>query len=141
MADKQRWAQGCSQPHSPGWARVHCTTFLFFSSKFDEFSYFSSNFTYFLPHFGPPGGRLAHPGRPWLRHWMGYASSTYHHTCRTLNFVEKKVHRFPQNVYRCCFNCRFRENVPVIHNSVCEAVHVLPYIQVGMLLLNLHASL
>ena len=30
---------------------------------------FSSNFTYFLPHFGPPGGRVAHPGRPWLRHW------------------------------------------------------------------------
>ena len=28
---------------------------------------FSSNFTYFLPHFGPPGGRV-HPGRPWLRH-------------------------------------------------------------------------
>ena len=39
-----------------------------FSSKFDEFSYFSSNFTYLLPHFGPPGGRVAHPGRPWLRH-------------------------------------------------------------------------
>ena len=30
--------------------------------------YFSSNFTHFLPHFGSPGGRLAHPGRPWLRH-------------------------------------------------------------------------
>ena len=28
------------------------------------------NFTYFLPHFGPPGGRVAHPGRPWLRHWI-----------------------------------------------------------------------
>ena len=33
-----------------------------------HFSYFSSNLTSFLPHFGPPGGRLAHPGRPWLRH-------------------------------------------------------------------------
>ena len=22
-----------------------------------------------LPNFGPPGGRVAHPGRPWLRHW------------------------------------------------------------------------
>ena len=26
-------------------------------------------FTYFFPHFGPPGGLLAHPERPWLRHW------------------------------------------------------------------------
>ena len=34
-----------------------------------SFSHFSSNFLNFLPHFGLPGGRLAHPGRPWLRHW------------------------------------------------------------------------
>ena len=34
-----------------------------------NFSYFSSNFTYFLPHFGPPGGWVATQGRPWLRHW------------------------------------------------------------------------
>ena len=33
-----------------------------------SFSYFSSNLTYFFPHFGPPGGQLAHPARPWLRH-------------------------------------------------------------------------
>ena len=33
-----------------------------------NFSYFSSNFAHFLPHFGPPGGRLSHPERPWLRH-------------------------------------------------------------------------
>ena len=33
------------------------------------FSYFPSNFTYFLPHFGPPDGQVAHPGRPWLHHW------------------------------------------------------------------------
>ena len=25
--------------------------------------------SYFLPHFGLLGGRVAHPGRPWLRHW------------------------------------------------------------------------
>ena len=37
-----------------------------FSPKFHNFS---SNFSHFLPHFGSPGGRLAHPGRPWLRHW------------------------------------------------------------------------
>ena len=40
-----------------------------FSSNFDQiFLFFRSNFAYFLPHFGPPGGRFAHPGRPWLRH-------------------------------------------------------------------------
>ena len=40
-----------------------------FSSNFDQIFLFSrSNFAYFLPHFGPPGGRFAHPGRPWLRH-------------------------------------------------------------------------
>ena len=31
-----------------------------------NFSYFPSNFAYFLPHFGPPGRQVAHPGRPWL---------------------------------------------------------------------------
>ena len=33
-----------------------------------SFSHFSSNFLHFLPHFGLPGGRLAHPGRSWLCH-------------------------------------------------------------------------
>ena len=28
------------------------------------------NFHSFLPQFSPPGGRLAHPRRPWLRHCM-----------------------------------------------------------------------
>ena len=59
------FSQGCSQPHSPGWARVPLSSF------FPQISInFSSNCTYFLPHFGSPGGRLAHPGRPWLRHWF-----------------------------------------------------------------------
>ena len=30
---------------------------------------FSSIFPHFLPQFGPPAGRLAYPGRLWLRHW------------------------------------------------------------------------
>ena len=55
--------QGRSQPHSPGWARVPLSSF------FPQISInFSSHFTYFLPHFGPLGGRVAHLGRPWLRH-------------------------------------------------------------------------
>ena len=55
--------QGRSQPHSPGWARI------LLSSVFPQISInFSSNLTYFLPHFCPLGGRVAHPGRPWLRH-------------------------------------------------------------------------
>ena len=63
-----RCNQGRSQPHSPGWARVPLSSF---SPKFwSFFSYSSSNFSYFLPHFGPTGGRVAHPGRPWLRHWL-----------------------------------------------------------------------
>ena len=64
-----RWDQGRSQPHSPGWARVPLSSFLPQTSI--NFSYFSSNIAYFLPHFGLSGGRVAHPGRPWLRRWMG----------------------------------------------------------------------
>ena len=53
---------GLSQPHSPGWARVPLSSFF---HKFQSiFLIFSSNFTYFLPHFGSPGGRWAtHPPR------------------------------------------------------------------------------
>ena len=40
-----------------------------FSSFSCIFPHFPSIFLHFLPHFGLPGGRLAHPGRPWLRHW------------------------------------------------------------------------
>ena len=58
--------QGCSQPYSLGWARVPLSSF---SSQISiNFSYFSTNVTYFLPHLSPLGGRVAHPGRPWLRH-------------------------------------------------------------------------
>ena len=44
------------------------STFLIFPQISITFSYFSSNVPYFRPYFGAPGGRLAHPGRPWLRH-------------------------------------------------------------------------
>ena len=59
--------QDRSQALTPGWARYK--HFLNPSSFSCRFSHFSSNFLHFLPHFGLPGGRLAHPGRPWLRHW------------------------------------------------------------------------
>ena len=49
----------------------------FFHKIWIKFSYFSSNFSHFLPHFGPPGGQVAHLGRPWLRH------------CTRLHFVKK----------------------------------------------------
>ena len=69
--------QGRSQPHSPGWARVPLSSF------FPQISIiFSSNFTHCLPHFGPPGGRVAHPGRPWLRH----CTDTKYHHCHCRNF-------------------------------------------------------
>ena len=56
--------QGHSQPDSPEWARAGARVPLssFLPQILNKFSYFSSNFTYFLPHFGPPGGRVAHPG-------------------------------------------------------------------------------
>ena len=41
----------------------------FFLKSRLSFIIFPLTFTHFLPHFGPPGGRLAHPGRPLLRHW------------------------------------------------------------------------
>ena len=58
---------GRSQPLTPTWARYEY--FLIFSSFFCIFSHFSSIFLNFLPHFGRPGGRVVHPGRPWVRHW------------------------------------------------------------------------
>ena len=44
-------------------------TFLIFSSNFDQFFLFFLKLYVFSSSFGPPGGRIAHPGRPWLRHW------------------------------------------------------------------------
>ena len=59
--------QGRSQPHSPGWARVQL--FSFFPQISINFSYFSSNFSHFLPHFGPPGGQSP------TREGPGYATA------------------------------------------------------------------
>ena len=59
--------QARSQPHSFGWARVPLSSF--FPQISINFFFFSSNLTYFLHHFGPPDGRLAHPGKPWQCHW------------------------------------------------------------------------
>ena len=53
-----------------------------------NFSNFSSNLIYFLPHFGPPGGEVAHLGRPWLHHCV--------------NAVQLYLH-FWQNLVFCCF--------------------------------------
>ena len=50
--------QGGSQPHSPGWARVPLSSF-FLKSRL-SFLIFPQTVTHFLPHFGPPGGRVAH---------------------------------------------------------------------------------
>ena len=79
--------QGRSQPHSPGWARVPLSSF--FPQILINFSYFSSNFLHFLPHFDTPGGRLAHPGRPWLRHWW-LNSEKVHANAGTLNFTQPR---------------------------------------------------
>ena len=60
----------------PGGQEFH---FPNFSSNCDQFSYFSLNFPHFLPHCGSPGGPLAHPGRPWLRHCLDCEQSS--HVC------------------------------------------------------------
>ena len=57
---------GRSQPRSPGWARFPLSSFFLTFPSF--FSYISLNFPHLCPHFGSPGGQLAHPGRPWLCH-------------------------------------------------------------------------
>ena len=56
LARRGNYFQGRSQPHSPGGgARVPLSSFI--PQILINFSYFSSNFTYFLPRFGPPGTR------------------------------------------------------------------------------------
>ena len=48
------------------------STFLNFPQISISFSYFSSNFPHFCPHFGPQGGRVTHSGRSWLTPpWLG----------------------------------------------------------------------
>ena len=64
MQQIKKGEKGCNKPHRSGWARVPLSSF--FPQISVQFSYFSSNFFYFLPHFGPP---LAHLERSWLRHW------------------------------------------------------------------------
>ena len=62
-------AQGRSQPRSPGWARVPLSSF--FLKFWSIFLIFPQTLLIFPPHFGSPGGRVARPGRPWLRHCDG----------------------------------------------------------------------
>ena len=64
-------AQGCSQPHSSGWAKVPLPQISI------NFSYFFSNFTYFLPHFGPPGGRLQGRSQPHSPGWARVPLSSF----------------------------------------------------------------
>ena len=89
--------QGRSQPHSPGWARVPLSSF--FPQILINLSYFSSNFTHFLPHFGSPGGRLDHPGRPWLRHWCYPASQSRVGKGSTLLIFSSNFNQFFLKLY------------------------------------------
>ena len=51
----------------PGGQEFHFPHF-FLKSRL-SFLIFPQTFTHFFPQFSPPGGRLAHPERPWLHHW------------------------------------------------------------------------
>ena len=89
-------SQGRSQPHSSGWARVPLSSF--FPQILIDFSYFSSNFTYFLPHFGSLGGRVAHLERPWLRHCLfSYKIIIYYFIELDVGDVLKIVEQFRSN--------------------------------------------
>ena len=65
------------------------------------------NLTYFLPFFGPPGGQIAHPARPWLRHCFSFNKS-----CPNLFTVKRRdkttlgatLMSFNENNYNTCNN-------------------------------------
>ena len=92
----------------------------FFPKFWSFFSYFSSNFSHFLPHFGSPGGRLAHPGRSWLRHWWAYMCIGYH-MVRALNikcsslFVYIEFHR-DRHKHDCWWERGHDRSIKALHN-------------------------
>ena len=117
------WAQGRSQPHSPGWARVPLSSF--FPQILINLSYFSSNFTHFLPHFGSPGGRLAHPGRPWLRHCMGFngISESFFHQDTIRSIILFTMY------YITSFYCNKYLFIPTLHGNLKfhnYSIHTIP---------------
>ena len=81
---------------------------------------FSSNFTNFLPHFGSPGGRVAHPGKPWLSHWKKkYLNPCYHEVnSHTLLLENTRPHNPPSwqriQVFTCFIN---NSNSYTMHRS------------------------
>ena len=83
------WQQDRGQPHCPGWARVPLSQF-FLKSRL-SFLIFPQTFTHFLPHFGPPGGRVAHPGRPWPRHWLTECDSRKQCSLQPIMTIVKSV--------------------------------------------------
>ena len=76
------------------------------SSIFPHFlvvSHISSNCLNFLPYFGLPGGRFAHPERPWLRH----CSTPYIYACLSFcqHFTENPL--FISNIILALISCLF----------------------------------
>ena len=75
MLDTFKFVYPCLCPYSTGLKPASpsqvgkSSTFLIFPQILINFSYFSSNFSHFLPQISSPGGQDAHPGRPWLRYW------------------------------------------------------------------------
>ena len=76
-----RYLQGCSQPHSPVWARLPLSSFFLKFRSFSFFFHFHFLFFFIFPQtllnssFFPLGGRVAHPGRPWLRLYLKHTAT------------------------------------------------------------------
>ena len=57
--------------------RGKSSTFLTFFSNFDQFFLFFLKLYLFFSSIWPSDGRVAHPGRAWLRHWLAHDFINY----------------------------------------------------------------
>ena len=74
-------------------------------------------FTYFLPHFGSSGGRVDHPGRPWLRHWVGKKENCEREVGKIFKKKWKWNEENLQNVQRPFFSFHFSKRLKFVLGS------------------------
>ena len=123
--------QGRSQPHCPEWARFPLCSF--FLKILINSTHFSSKCSNFLPHFGPLGGQVAHPGRPWLRYCTEHPS----------NLLEPSVHHITKYLFLFFFHFvqkREKGHMRLHHlNNVNRAIQVLDQNKVSFILYSTSA--